>query len=47
MGHAMDGDMHKGLFFRGAGQLPFGQAIRPVRDLLKWMLAGVKPPVLA
>jgi nitronate monooxygenase len=47
LGHAMDGDMQKGLFFRGAGQLPFGQAIRPVHDLLKWMLAGVKPPVLA
>lgn len=46
-GHAMDGDSEKGLFFRGAGQLPFGQAIRPVHDLLKWMLAGVKPPVLA
>jgi nitronate monooxygenase len=47
LGHAMDGDTQKGLFFRGAGQLPFGQAIRPVHDLLKWMLAGVKPPVLA
>lgn len=39
LGHALAGDVRKGLFFRGAGRLPFGTQIRPVRDLLQW-LAG-------
>jgi nitronate monooxygenase len=39
LGHALAGDVRKGLFFRGAGALPFGAQIRPVRDLLDW-LAG-------
>ena len=43
LGHALDGDMHKGLFFRGAGVLPFGQQIRPVQDLMRWLLSGVRP----
>lgn len=38
LGHAFEGDTHKGLFFRGAGQLPFGSEIRPVRDLLQRLL---------
>lgn len=38
LGHAFDGDTHKGLFFRGAGTLPFGSEIRPVRDLLQRLL---------
>lgn len=38
LGHAFDGDAHKGLFFRGAGKLPFGSEIRPVRDLLQRLL---------
>jgi nitronate monooxygenase len=46
LGHAMDGDTQKGLFFRGSGTLPFGSEIRPVQDLLKWMVAGVRPPAL-
>lgn len=40
LGHALAGDRRKGLFFRGAGRLPFGRDIRPVRDLLQWLLAG-------
>jgi nitronate monooxygenase len=32
-----------GLFFRGAGTLPFGNAIRSVRDVMQWMLGGVRP----
>jgi nitronate monooxygenase len=43
LGHALDGDTHKGLFFRGKGKLPFGSEIRPVQDLLAWLLGGVKP----
>ncbi|NML48607.1 nitronate monooxygenase [Ramlibacter sp. G-1-2-2] len=35
LGHALSGDVRKGLFFRGAGRLPFGEQIRPVRDLLQ------------
>ncbi|MEK8089678.1 nitronate monooxygenase family protein [Thermithiobacillus plumbiphilus] len=31
---ALRGEVDKGLFFRGAGCLPFGAEIRPVRDLL-------------
>ncbi len=38
LGHAFDGDIHKGLFFRGAGTLPFGSEIRPVHDLLRHLL---------
>ncbi|HUN91346.1 MAG TPA: nitronate monooxygenase family protein [Burkholderiaceae bacterium] len=35
---AMKGDLKKGLFFRGAGRLPFGDSIRPVRDLIAFLL---------
>lgn len=37
---AMQGDVERGLFFRGNGALPFGTQIRPVRDLLAHLLAG-------
>ncbi|MDO9201704.1 MAG: nitronate monooxygenase, partial [Hydrogenophaga sp.] len=47
LGHAMEGDTDKGLFFRGAGSLPFGREIRSVHDLLQWMLAGIRPPVVS
>lgn len=40
LGHALGGDAQKGLFFRGAGRLPFGEQIRPVRQLLQWLIAG-------
>lgn len=39
LGHALAGDVRKGLFFRGAGRLPFGAEIRPVRDLFDWLLS--------
>lgn len=35
---ALRGDVKKGLFFRGAGALPFGPQIRSVRDLLERLL---------
>jgi len=40
---AMKGDVKRGLFFRGAGALPFGAQIRPVRDLLAYLVAGTAP----
>jgi nitronate monooxygenase len=36
---ALRGDVEHGLFFRGAGPLPFGRDIRPVRDLVQYLLA--------
>ncbi len=35
---ALRGDVEHGLFFRGAGKLPFGAQIRPVRDLIAFLL---------
>lgn len=43
---ALRGDVNKGLFFRGSESLPFGTAIRPVRELLDYLLTGNKPAVL-
>ena len=37
---ALRGDVKKGLFFRGAAALPFGSQIRPVRDLIDYLLAS-------
>jgi nitronate monooxygenase len=45
LGHALAGDVRKGLFFRGAGRLPFGDRIRPVQDLLHWLLGAAVAPV--
>ena len=41
---ALRGDVKKGLFFRGAAALPFGSEIRPVRELLDYLLTGVRAP---
>ncbi len=41
---ALKGDLARGLFFRGAGALPFGKEIRPVRDLVEYLLTGVRRP---
>jgi nitronate monooxygenase len=40
---ALEGNVERGLFFRGAGALPFGREIRPVRDLVEFMLNGATP----
>ncbi|MCC6609664.1 MAG: nitronate monooxygenase [Burkholderiales bacterium] len=40
---ALKGDVQRGLFFRGAGVLPFGSQIRPVRELLNYLLTGTAP----
>jgi nitronate monooxygenase len=44
---ALRGDIGKGLFFRGSEALPFGAAIRPVRELLEYLLTGWKPTPVA
>ena len=46
LGHALDGDTGRGLFFRGAGRLPFGNQIRPVQELMQWLLGGLRPAAL-
>lgn len=40
---ALRGDINKGLFFRGSESLPFGNAIRPVKELLEYLLTGCMP----
>ncbi|MBU9197057.1 NAD(P)H-dependent flavin oxidoreductase [Burkholderia gladioli] len=40
---ALRGDVANGLFFRGRETLPFGNAIRSVRDLLALLLTGTAP----
>lgn len=37
---ALAGDVKRGLFFRGSEDLPFGSAIRPVGELLDYLLTG-------
>ena len=43
LGHAVAGHTDQGLFFSGAGKLPFGDAIRPVHELMLWLLGGIRP----
>lgn len=45
LGYALHGDVKKGLFFRGSEALPFGTAVRPVADLLDYLLTGSPAPV--
>jgi len=45
LGHALEGDADRGLYFRGAGPLPFGEQIRPVADLMNWMIHGIRTGV--
>jgi nitronate monooxygenase len=40
LGAALRGDVEHGLFFRGAGPLPFGREIRPVRELMAFLLGA-------
>lgn len=40
---ALRGDVNRGLFFRGAGSLPFGEAVRSVAELLDYLLNGNMP----
>ena len=40
---ALRGEVSKGLFFRGASRLPFGKAMRSVRELIDYLLDGTMP----
>lgn len=40
---ALKGDVKRGLFFSASEPLPFGKAIRPVQDLIDYLLSGVMP----
>ena len=44
---ALSGDVERGLFFRGASSLPFGEHIRPVRELIDYLLNGRMPAGVA
>lgn len=44
---ALAGDIKRGLFFRGSEKLPFGNAIRSARELIEYLLTGVKPALAA
>jgi len=44
---ALAGDIKRGLFFRGSEKLPFGNAIRSARDLIEYLLTGIKPALAA
>lgn len=43
---ALKGEVSRGLFFRGASTIPFGSAIRPVRELVEYLLSGRMPAAL-
>lgn len=40
---ALAGDVKRGLFFRSSEPLPFGSAIRPVKELLDYLTTGLRP----
>lgn len=44
---ALQGDVKRGLFFRGSEKLPFGSEIRPVRELIDYLLGGMGPAAAA
>jgi nitronate monooxygenase len=43
LAYALNGDVGKGLFFRGSENVPFGAAIRPVAELMRYLLTGAMP----
>ncbi|AOY00838.1 nitronate monooxygenase family protein [Jeongeupia sp. USM3] len=44
---AVRGEVNQGLFFRGSENLPFGSAIRPVKELMDYLLTGHRPAGLS
>jgi nitronate monooxygenase len=46
LAYALNGDVKKGLFFRGSESLPFGHEIRPVAELVDYLLTGRMPAAM-
>ncbi len=46
LAYALKGDVKKGLFFRGSESLPFGGEIRPVAELIDYLLTGKMPAAI-
>jgi len=44
LGYALHGDVKKGIFFRGAEPLPLEGAMRPIAELLDYLLSGIRTP---
>jgi len=42
LGHALHGDVKKGIFFRGSEPLPLAGAMRPVSELIDYLMTGVR-----
>jgi nitronate monooxygenase len=42
LAYALKGDVQRGLFFRGSERLPFGEEIRPARDLIRYLMTGAR-----
>lgn len=47
LAYALEGDVDRGLFFRSSEKLPFGEQIRPVRDLMEYLLQALRVPAPA
>jgi len=45
LAYALKGDVSKGLFFRGSESVPFGATIRPVAELMRYLLTGAMPAI--
>lgn len=45
LGDALRGNVKQGLFFRGSEPLPFGPAIRPVAELVEYLLTGARAAI--
>src|SRR5581483_8433284 len=43
LAYALAGDIKRGLFFRGSEALPFGNRIRPARELIDYLITGTMP----
>ena len=43
LAYALKGDVKKGLFFRGSESLAFGTSIRPVAELINYLMTGKTP----
>lgn len=46
LAYALEGDVNRGLFFRGSERLPLGKAIAPVKELMDYLLSALVPAVL-